>query len=62
MPNVESLVGKPLVIYKDRRRREVGRITSAESVPGGLKINATLTDEDVAEMLNKKPVPTDAGT
>lgn len=45
MPSVDHLKGKPLVVYIDGEKKQIGVITGARLVDGGLFIGARL-DKD----------------
>jgi hypothetical protein len=59
----DQLVGKPIVIFKDGKKRQVGVIRSASYGNGDISISGEVTDEDVAGFLNAEtqrlsvPVP-----
>lgn len=51
---ISSLVGKPIVLYKDNKRIEVGTITAASVEFGeieGIYIKGTVTDETLKSLL-----------
>lgn len=48
---IEPLIGKPIVVYKDGKRREIGTITSATADAVGIQIGAKITDEDLKQRL-----------
>lgn len=57
MPNpktteLDSLIGKPIVVYKDRKRRVIGTIRSAHVDGDGLQISASITDNDLRRRLD----------
>lgn len=51
MNSTEELIGKPLTILLDGGKRRIGTITGAKTVPGGLIIGATISDESVRKEL-----------
>lgn len=51
MPSVEHLKGKPLVVYIDGEKKQIGVITGARLVDGGLFIGAKITDESIKPAL-----------
>lgn len=48
MIEIESLIGKPIVVYdKQGRRREVGTITGAHMDHNGIAVHGHVTDESL---------------
>jgi hypothetical protein len=49
--SLDSLVGKPLTVYKDGKRREVGTIISAVYHDDHLRVVGSITDEQLHDAL-----------
>lgn len=50
---IDQFIGKPVVVYVGGRRRVIGEVTSAhiDKSRTGIRISATITDEEVAGIL-----------
>lgn len=48
---LEALIGKPIVILKDGKKREVGTITHATYHHGGISFKGEITDDDLSSRL-----------
>lgn len=46
-----GLIGKPIVVYKDGKRFEVGTITAASYDHEGIHIKGSVTDEELGARL-----------